>query len=193
MRVAATIICLSITFGAYAGEYDDCVLTGLKGVSSDAGAKLVAQACKNKINEVRQSRRSNFGTDLAAGEYAFNPTDSVQRHDDGLVSQTLVNKTSQKTITYVALTVGDGVKPAAIEKGKVFDVDDYIRTAKPASVFYYKVAIRPGKSIRLKFPLPKSGAFYTEVTTVLGRESKWADAAQQFKEDVSPEPKDRLE
>ncbi len=195
MRVIVALVCLSITFGANAGEYDDCVLTGLKGVSSDAGAKLVAQACKNKINEVRQNRRSSFGTDLASDEYAFNPVESFQRHDDGFVSQSFGNKSSGKTITYVVLTIKDGDFYGFKRTGKIFEeVLDQVTWQKDRThVYYYKVTIKPGKSLRLKFPLPKSGTFYSEVTTVLGRESKWSDAAQQFKDEAKPEAKDPLE
>ena len=205
MKLAVAMICFSVSFVAFANEYDDCVLAGLKGVSSDTSARLVAQACKNKVNEAKKSRRSSFGTDLAADDYSFNPSEAAQRHDDGLVSVQITNRASQKTITYVALTIKDGdyydfkrnAKSSAKGTGQYDPFDGVLGSSEwennRTHVYYYKLSLKPGKTIRLKFPLPKIGTLYSELTTILGRESKWADTVQQFKDEINPESKDPLE
>lgn len=203
MRTVVAAVCISIAFGVCADEYDECVLAGIKGVSSDTGARFVAQACKNKIKETQKSRRASFGNDINPQDYRLiTGENSVQRHEDGTFSQVFENQSSVRTITYVALTIRDGdyydFKPAG-GKGQdkwLFDPFDNARVLwerNRTRVYYYKVVVKPGKTLRLKFPSPKSDTFYSEIAVALGRESKLSDTIQQFKDAVIPEERDPLE
>lgn len=218
MKNLVVAICLCVPITALAGAYDDCILSGMKGVSGDTGAALVAQACRSKISEAQRQKRSAFGTDLEAKDYSLESGDgSVKSHADGFWSQVFVNRSQYKSVTYVALKILDGdyydFKPAEAENGEMAvrqqgtskrklddpfvgvlgSIEKSSWQDKRTHVYHYKLALKPGKSIRLKFPEPKTGTFYSTVTTAIGRESKWGDTIQQFKDEALPEASDPLE
>lgn len=218
MKSFVAAICLSVPITVFAGAYDDCILSGMKGVSGDSGAALVAKACQNKVKEGQRQKRSAFGADLETKDYSLEGGgDFVKAHADGFWSQVFVNRSQHKTVTYVALKILDGdyydFKPAEAESGgnavrqqgtskrKLDDpfvgvinaMGESYWQEKRTHVYHYKLALKPGKSVRLKFPEPKTETFYSSATVVLGRESKWGDATQQFKDEVLPEASDPLE
>ncbi|MBI4937093.1 MAG: hypothetical protein HY846_02530 [Nitrosomonadales bacterium] len=185
---------------ALAETYDDCVLNGMKGVSSDVAARLVAQSCRNKIAETRKAKVTAFGSTLSEDEFAYvSGKDSVQTHEDSYLSQVLKNKSSFKSITYVALSIKDGdyfdYKEA---KWGGVSIDSEGRTKwenERSHTYFYKLSLKPGNEVRLMFRKPRTDSFYAEVTTVLGREAKWSDtiSTSAFSSNVKPEPKDPLE
>ena len=185
---------------ALAGTYDDCVLNGMKGVSSDTAARLVAQSCRNKIAEVKKAKLAAFGSAFSEDEFVYvTGKDSVQTHEDGYFSQAIRNKSSFKSITYVALNIKDGdyydYKEA---KWGGVSIDSEGRTKwenERSHTYFYKLSLKPGNEVRLMFRKPRTDSFYAEVTTVLGREAKWSDtiSTSAFSSNVKPEPKDPLE
>lgn len=185
---------------ALAGAYDDCVLNGMKGVSSDAAARLVAQSCRNRITEAKKAKVEAFGSTLSEDEFVYvNGEGSVQTHEDGYFSQALKNKSSFKSITYVALNIKDGDYYDYKEAkwgGVLINPEGRAKWESERSrTYFYKLSLKPGNEVRLMFRKPRIDAFYAEVTTVLGREAKWSDtiSTSAFSSNIKPEPKDPLE
>jgi hypothetical protein len=189
---------------AFAEAYDDCVLNGLKGVSSDAAARLVAQSCRNKISDSSRAKMAKFGTKLQEGEFVFvTGAGSVQNHEGGYFSRALKNSSSFNSITYVSLVIKDGdyydFKPKGgipILRDVIGDIEEKGKWERERShVFFYQLSLKPGKEVRLMFRAPRGESFYSEVVTVLGREAKWSDtiSANAFSTNVKPESRDPLE
>jgi hypothetical protein len=63
---AVGLICFAfLSFKSFASDLDNCVLNGLKGVNSDIAARMVRQACENKVNEQRNAELfAKFGDRL---------------------------------------------------------------------------------------------------------------------------------
>lgn len=199
-RAVTTVLMTGLLSGAaLADTYDDCVLNGMKGVSSDAAARLVAQSCRNKIAEAKRAKVAAFGSALSENEFTYvTGKGSVQNHEDGYFSQVLKNTSSFKSITYVALNVKDGDYYDYKEKGSGIFTDFEGRTKwenERSRTYFYKLSLKPGNEVRLMFRKPHTDSFYAEVTTVLGRESKWTDtiSSSAFSSNIKPELKDPIE
>lgn len=202
----SSLLVFAIT--AHADEYDDCILKGMKGVSSDVGARLVAEACRNKVDEPKRAKqrakRERFGSKLNESEYKIG--NSYMSSGGGYISLTLQNTSSSKTLTYVELTVKDGdyydykgpknPPPNDRMPWEVIEEDDWSKwTRERTHTYYFKLTLKPGKEIRLMFPDTRTKSFYSEITTALGREAKWTDAAStiSFSDRIKPELQDPLQ
>jgi hypothetical protein len=112
LLLSSLILC-AIT--AHASDYDDCILKGMKGVSSDAAARLVAKACRNKVDEAKRAAKEAqrerltkvYGSELKGSEYEL-VKNTVEGHGAGYLSQTLRNTSSSNTLTAAKLTIKDG-------------------------------------------------------------------------------------
>lgn len=66
LLVGTTFSC-ALCWTAIADEVDDCVLGGLKGVNSDAAARMVRQACENKVKTQRRDELNlKYGSQTTA-------------------------------------------------------------------------------------------------------------------------------
>ena len=129
------LMCLLAVFvvPAHADTYDDCILSGMKGVSGDSAARMVAQACRNKVNEGRRVKQDSFGSTLEEREYKLQTTGNgiaIERHDNGFYSSRLRNTSTAKTVTYVVLTIKDGdfydFKPKPLSNNLDWDLDNVL-------------------------------------------------------------------
>ncbi|MDO9229761.1 MAG: hypothetical protein Q7U03_09365 [Syntrophales bacterium] len=196
LLLSSLILC-AIT--AHAGVYEDCVLKGMKGVSSDAGARLVAEACRNKVNEAKRTKRESFGSTLNESEWKLVGNNNII-HGGGYISKRLRNTSSSMTLTYIVLTIKDGDYHDYKETGKGIDNwgidwDRHKWEGERTHTYFYKIFLRPGKEISLMFPEPRTNSFSSEITTALGRAAKWTDAVStiSLSDTIKPEPIDPLE
>lgn len=170
--------------------YDDCIISGMKGVSSDLAAKLVATACKRKAYDERERKRLSFGVAIDSRYYGLNESPSLD--SDGLYSQEFENRHSSQTIAYVVLSVSE-VQSDSPNKSK-YSLESF----RWSRAYYYKLALKPGRTIRLKFPRPETEGFngerfVTSVYAAIGREARLADSARYFDKVAVPELDDPLE
>ena len=56
------ITILAASFSVKASKYDDCVLDNMKGVTSDAAAKAIMQACYNKYSKKTDTKKTYYQT-----------------------------------------------------------------------------------------------------------------------------------
>lgn len=189
---------------SHAGQYEDCVLTGMKGVSSDAAARVVTQACRNKDIEADRKKQEKLGFPMKDDEYAFNENNGADTHQDGFYSHTFRNKSNYKTVTYVALEILDAdyyeYKTSIFkEMGLGFLADDFVDEAawkrERSQTYYFKLSLKPNAVTKLLYRTPRTKTWRSKVATVLGRESKWSDSisTSAWGDTVKPEPKDPLE
>jgi hypothetical protein len=220
-RVLCSFAVMFVSIAVYAGPYEDCVLSGMKGVSSDAAARAVTQACQNNVHEARKTKHEIFGSPMREGEYEY-AAGNASRHEDGHISEVFKNTSDFKTITYVALEVRDGdyykfKKTASCppsqrskrgEQATPCEIDVVIGghtdsegelnwKSERTRTYFYKLSLKPRSQIKLKFREAKTGSYYSEIKMVLGRESKWSDAVSPSawgnSEAAKPESKDPLE
>ena len=186
-----------LSSNTYAGPYEDCVLKGMKGVSSDIAARAVSQACASKQSEIKREKQEKFGVAMKSDEYAWDENKVFDTGKNGYLSQIIKNKSSYKSITYVALEVLDAdyydfKKP----QWPAFDFEGESAWKKERSkTYYYKLSLKPNAETKLLYRAPRTGTFWANITMVLGRESKWSDSisTSAWTDSVEPEPKDPLE
>lgn len=101
------VVALAAHGVATSGEVDDCVLNGLKGVNSDAAARMVRQACESKVAAARADR-----VIAKYGMRSFEPMEvlSWAQGGGGSKAQTSIRNTSDLTaiLLEVALSTPDG-------------------------------------------------------------------------------------
>lgn len=96
------IVWATVQIPSYAEDLDTCLINGLKGVSSDMAAKMVRQACENRVGAQRKQQ-------LAAkyGERVDVELDHMQTVYDRAISASkvtfAVKNNSQQTVLYAEL------------------------------------------------------------------------------------------
>jgi|GEM_PF-3542248 len=200
--VAPCLLACASAFGApnvLAGAYDDCILSGMKGVSSDAASRMVAKACANKIDEAHDAAvQREFGSALPA--QICNLATNYEILPDGRKHIRISNNSPSQTITYVELILRDAdfydFEKAHPEKANEPLSESILTTAieKPkwesdrTHRLHYKLTLGPLKSTSVIFQA-KDGP-YIEVGAVRGREKKWTDGMSSNANPVSPEKSD---
>ena len=61
---------VGVETAAVAGEFEDCLISSLKGVSSDVAARMVRQACEAKVNAAREEREAKAAASRLSRQYA---------------------------------------------------------------------------------------------------------------------------
>lgn len=90
---------------AYASDLDDCVLNGLRGVNSDAAARMIKQACENKVKSSRVSKMvAKYGEWLDDDLTVVDLAKTAGTTGESLTVK--LKNSIQKTILYVELSVG---------------------------------------------------------------------------------------
>lgn len=203
-------LCLLTTLQSfvYAAAYDECVLKEMKGVSGETAARMISQACKNKVNEARQKTiTANFGSELDLRETRISLSEKFSVGSDGYKSLVVTNDTKNITVTYFQLIIKDmdyfdfpspspnqsrrGSKPSIWDNFNPTETDETTWQNDRTHYFYYKTTLGPGQSTKLKFKYPREG-FYSSLGRTMGRESKGADRIGNFRTEILPEEKDPL-
>jgi len=187
------MVCLT-TSSALAGPYEDCILSGMKGVSGDAAANAVKLACRTKVKEAKEAKQDEIGLPLRDTEYEWD-NNSLSTEKGGYFSQVLRNNSPVKLVTYFSMEIRDSDYNDYKEK------DFYDPEGKSAwqkertATYFYILSLKPGAQIRLLYPKPKTKEFFSKARSALGREPKWSDSIPKISSGDSTKPlvKDPLE
>lgn len=149
-----------IVVSAASAPLDDCLLTGLKGVNSDAAARMIKQACENKVlAETKQKNMEQYGDSLGV---ALEFVDYRVRGEQ--VEVRLKNGSGQ---TASLVEIGFGTPDAA---GKCHTYDQF---------FLYRTRIRPDSASDFLAPVArlvaKDHSICVRAEAVRGRPSSWTD------------------
>lgn len=161
-------IVTSISAPCYANDFSlsDCIINGLKGVSSDVAARLVRVACKEKQEEHRKEMmralEQEYGDELDTTSIVMADHFATETTDSASIEITNPTKLPENTLTYVKLSV----MPAA---GENKPCDQSRKT-----MYSYKLTLKPGDSIKLVFPIDAE-AICTSIDAARGRPSAWQD------------------
>jgi hypothetical protein len=156
---------LGVHQGAAALDVDDCVLNGLKGVNSDAAARMVRQSCENKVaSQKRQQILAKYGeginSNLTHVEWNY--------YGNGDLKVTLKNDLSQ-TVIYAELSISkpkpNGECPYPVSRKHLYEVK-----AKPGSRLV--LIVPDGASF-----VSKERHLCTSTTAVRGREPSVLDVS----------------
>jgi hypothetical protein len=170
---------LTLAFGsAHSFDLNDCIINGMKGVSSDLAARAVNNACNQKQRAFKDARMVQLVKEY--GEPLDVEMLEADRHyvveGPGLYSMRFLNKSSEKTVTFIRLEV----VPAPGGPGT--DCDTTKRR-----VYAYKVTVKPLASIKIIYPsVVPSNCVSTRVA--LGRTPTWKDVS--FSSSAKPIDKD---
>lgn len=158
---------LVVHLGAAALDVDDCVLNGLKGVNSDAAARMVRQSCENKVaNQRRQQLSTKYGGKIDE-KLALDGWDSDYANK---AVKVIVKNELQQTVTYAELSIS-----APMANGSC----PYPENRK----HLYAVKVKPGSRVVLVVPggtslISKDGrTSCISVIAVRGREPSMLDVS----------------
>lgn len=159
-------------------DLNDCIINGMKGVSSDIAARQVRYACDQKSKEYKQQR-----LELLAREFGeVVDVDTVEGgkfyevEAPGFYSMLYTNKSAEMTVTFLRVEV----VPAPGGPGTNCDMTK-------RRVFAYKVSIKPGASTKLIYPSAHPSNCVTPLV-VLARVPSWKDIS--FSSSARPSEKD---
>ena len=168
IRSTFVAICLGLAVGAaHSFDLNDCIINGMKGVSSDAAARQVRYACDQKHKAFKQERieqlLKEFGEPLdveviEAGKY-------YEVEEPGFYSTQYSNKSNEKTVTFIRLEV----VPAPGGAGTSCDFTK-------RRVHAYKVTLKPRAAMKLVYPSPYPSNCVNALA-VLGRAPSWMDVS----------------
>jgi hypothetical protein len=157
-------------------SFNDCVLNGLKGVSSDAAARMIRSACDAKLQEFRRERlnelEQQYGVTVSLDTVQV--AEQFDSAEDGYWAIKITNLDGQRdrVIAYILI----GISPAP-GPGLPCIISREVEIA-------YKVAIRTGASARLMFRPPGSESACVAAKAVRTRVSSWRDFS--FSESYRP-------
>ena len=178
-RAAFFAIGLSLVAeGALSFDLNDCIISGMKGVSSDIAARQVRYACDQKRLAFRQARldqiSQEFGEPLEADALEEGKYYNVE--EPGFYSMQYLNKSKEMTVTLIRLAVS----PAP--GGPDTNCDPTRRR-----VHTYKVTLKPRATVKLVYPssVPSN---CTAITLVLARPPSWKDVS--FSSSAKPSDRD---
>lgn len=178
---AAILSTFLMTNSASAFDLNDCIINGMKGVSSDVAARQVRYACDQKERAYIAERRLKFEQEFgeALGSELLELASSFEFAGPGKHSIQVTSKESSKAVTLIRLEVA----PAPGGAGTTCD------RAK-SRVFAYKVMLKPAQRVKLVYP-SAGDSNCVSVASANSRLAKWTDIA--FSSTADPMPKDPLE
>lgn len=148
IRITAVFISLLISTSiSMAFDINDCIINGMKGVSSDAAARQIRYACDQKLKAFEQKTTEQNAKEFAKEYGEVLDSDSLEEKGGraadkpGFQSVMFVNKNSGKTITYLRLAIAPD-----LQKGMGCDYRSYRYVA-------YKLLLRPNAGMRLIVPV----------------------------------------
>jgi hypothetical protein len=166
MRWLLFIAIAAHPYAAVAEDLDTCVINGLKGVTSDVAARLVRQACENKITAQRRKEiASRYGERV---DLPLKWVGHTSTHSSGEVRVTVKNESSQ-TVLYVELGMS-ALHPK--------DGCPWLHTSK----WLYQVKVKPDASAVLVVPggtalLDKEWRVCGSAAAVRAREPSFLDVS----------------
>lgn len=167
-----------VAFTVHSFDLNDCIINGMKGISSDTAASQVRFACNQKNKAYKDARIENlmkeFGEEM---EVALLEEDKYYAVEEpGFYSIKYTNKSNGKAVTFVRLEV----VPAPGGAGTACDFDK-------RRVHAYRVMLKPGASTKLIYPSSFSANCISPLV-VLGRVPTWKDVS--FSSSARPASKD---
>lgn len=159
---------------ALAAELDDCLLNGLKGVSSDVAAQIIRQSCENKFTLKKRAHLHDAYGDTFHNSIKIVSTDFEVGSNNAMEGRAtvVVENDSPVTAVLVRLTLWTDLGLLEPRCGRNEDVDQYR--------YLFLLKIKPGSQAKLvvdgfrKF----SGTSLCGVAEVeRGRESKITDVS----------------
>lgn len=162
------VACALFSLSSYGQSfnYDDCVLQGLKGVSSDAAARMVKEACNNKrLESYRQADKKindEYGEEDSSSVLE-ETTKFYSTESGGNISKEYRNasKDSNKMVSYVKISV------------RGVDKSGYCDFATSKS-YAYKTSIKQNSTVSLIFP-KATESLCIDVISVRTKPYKWSD------------------
>ena len=182
MKVLAAIFgTFLMTSSALAFDLNDCIINGMKGVSSDVAARQVRYACDQKqrahVAERRLKFEQEFGEPLSTDLLEEAP--HFELAGAGKHSIQVTSKEPSKAVTLIRLEV----TPAPAGPGTACD-------PTRSRVFAYKVMLKPAQKVRLVYP-STADLNCLSVVSANARPTKWSDVA--FSSSADPMPRDPFE
>ncbi len=164
---------------AHSFDLNDCIINGMKGVSSDVAARQVRFACEQKNTAFKQARMECLMTDFGEPlelDTLVEPENYIEIAEPGFYSKKYLNSSNEKAVTFVRLEV----MPAQGGPGTACDVSK-------RRVHAYKVMLKPRGIIKLIFPSSQPSNCVSRLV-VIGRAPSWSDVS--FSLSVKPTDKD---
>lgn len=179
--LAATFGTFLMTSSASAFDLNDCIINGMKGVSSDVAARQVRYACDQKQRAYVAERRLKFEQEFgeALGTEFIELASSFDLAGPGKHSIQVRSKEASKAVTLIRLEV----VPAPGGAGTTCDMPK-------GRVFAYKVMLKPTQRVRLIYP-SAGESNCVSVVSANARPARWTDVA--FSSTADPMSKDPLE
>jgi hypothetical protein len=146
-------------------DVNDCIIDGMKGVASDAAAKMIKEACERKQQERPEWRVEQYMKQLGKVVDANSLTITALSTDEeaGFHSLVVRNNDPDRIVTFIRIKA----TPAPIA-GKECD---YLQTKFEV----FRVAIRPGGSAKLLYPNRGGQESCVVLVTVFARQPEKTD------------------
>lgn len=151
----------------YAFDLNDCIISGMKGVSSDVAARQVRYACDQKLRAYKVEQLAKFEKEF--GELVDSGLAEQAKFFDlagpGKHSIQISSREPARALTFVRLEI----TPATGGPGTSCD-------PLRARVFAYKTLIKPGASVKLVFPVVAESNCIA-VVSLHARPTAWSDVS----------------
>lgn len=146
---------------------DNCIIEGMRGVSSDAAAVMIKQACERKTRETIYDEHGAIeAQELKVEAYAI--------EDSILVVQ--VKNTTRNTVTLISLDAGTPDASAGCP-------------STSSARFVFKAKVKPSSSIKVRVPAPKmvsGGRVCLTAYSRLARAMRWNDFVVGTQDPITP-------
>lgn len=161
-RIAVVLLfCMTAVHG-HATERDDCILNGLKGVSGEAGARMVREACDNKAADKRkQEIQQKYGE---PSQTEIDVLSLTKDNNQPRVTM-VVKNTAPKTALFIRVQLW--LKFLNCESSNGFEIDNFV----------YKVKIKPNQTANLLVDKYFLGDLCSKATIIRARDSSVLDVA----------------
>lgn len=174
----ALTLSLSVGLANAAFDLNDCIINGMKGVSSDTAARQVRYACDQKNLSHKQQLQDELLKEF--GEVLDTETLEKDKYfkveEPGFNSIRYTNKSADKTVSFVRLEV----VPAPGGPETLCDMSK-------RRVYAYKVTMKPHADVKLIYPSSATSNCLNALV-VLGRPPSWKDVS--FSSSAKPVDKD---
>ena len=150
----------------------DCIINGMKGVSSDAAASMIRTACENRASALKRDRdlqnQREYGTSVAENAIEVTPSRRAGSVADRLVVSNVRGR-PDAVITYVSFNVSSMTKG-----GQCYGED--MRLA-------YKMSLPSNSSVQLQIPAfypAESPGVCAKIVEVKAKPSTWSDSMRSL-------------
>lgn len=144
-RSMVLMACLALGAAtSHAFDFNDCIINGMKGVSSDVAAGAVRTACRQKLSAFEADRKEQLMKEYGEPQEldtlegsAYHTVESPA----GFYSSSFLNTSHEKTVRYIRLVI------APAPGGPGTDCDFSKR-----KVYAYSILLKPKASHKLVYP-----------------------------------------